>query len=116
MSALIRWCRPAPYLARAGVVLSGYACAPGGQPVTSAAVRLGLAGDRRLIDKTLHVYGDRMGTTVPQPFRRMPLVYERAWGDRANLENPVGVGAAGGATSVPSRPLNSRKFLRTDSV
>ena len=88
------------------VVLLGHAQA-GGRPVTDLQVsfRVGPVG------KTLLVVGDRfwvksagqMAATRPQPFLRMPIVYERAFGgwDRSHPDrarhtfeprNPVGVG------------------------
>jgi hypothetical protein len=88
----------APHLPGAGVILTGHACAPRGRAVPSLAVRLGLAGDRRLLDKTLHVYGDcPAGTRASaQPFTRMPLVWERAYGGPSVPENPAGVGPSNG--------------------
>jgi hypothetical protein len=88
------------------VVLLGHAQA-GGRPVTDLQVtfRVGPVG------KTLLVVGDRFwvkasgatAATRPQPFIRMPIVYERAFGgwDRSHPDparytfearNPVGVG------------------------
>jgi hypothetical protein len=81
----------APYLARCGVTLRGHAHAAG-QAVTSTAVRLAVFRDRAaLLDKTLHVFGDRAAGRAPQPFTRMPLGYERAFGGPQVEANPVGV-------------------------
>jgi uncharacterized protein YjbI with pentapeptide repeats len=72
----------APYLPSAGVVLTGHARAPHGQPARSLAVRLGVYRDAPLIDKTLHVFGERA-----QPFRKLRLGWDRAArGD----DNPAG--------------------------
>jgi hypothetical protein len=89
----------APHLPGAGVLLSGHACAPGGQPVTSMSVRLGVSRDRPLVDKVLHVFGSR-SAAAPQsiaPFQRMPIVYERAFGGPGVDENPAGTVGPGGA-------------------
>ena len=82
----------APYLARCDVIFTGHASAPGGQPVPAGSVRIGLAREgQRLLDKTLHVFGDRASADAPpDPFKRMPLVYERALGGPGE-PNPVGV-------------------------
>jgi hypothetical protein len=79
----------APYLTRCDVVFVGHAHAVGGAAATGA-VRLGLSRDgQRLLDKTLHVYGDRGPSGAPEPFTRMPIVYERAVG-RMGAPNPIG--------------------------
>ncbi|MFS8070901.1 MAG: DUF2169 domain-containing protein, partial [Byssovorax sp.] len=50
----------APYLPSAGVIVSGHACAPVGSASASMAVRLILfRAETTLLDKTLHVFGDR---------------------------------------------------------
>lgn len=89
------------------VLLNGYAYAPGGKPVPHVLATLSVGS----IKKTLAITGDRtwsrgvLGWKVnePQPFTKMPITYERAFGgkfpddatkrqlERAN-ENPVGVG------------------------
>jgi uncharacterized protein YjbI with pentapeptide repeats len=89
----------APYLPRAAVLLSGHACAPGGRPVPAMSVRLAMFRERGLLDKTLHVFGDRAAAAPasPRPFDRMPLVYEHAVSAE---DNPVGV--AQGAAVLPN--------------
>lgn len=82
----------APLLPNAGVLLSGHARAPGAKPVTAASVRLGVAAERPVIDKTLHVFGGSA------PFAEMPLIYERAFGGDGIEENPFGTGARPGST------------------
>jgi hypothetical protein len=92
------------------VLLLGHAYAPGGKPTTAVDVTMQVADVR----KTLRVTGDRpyqktaFGLTAgaAQPFSRMPLTYERAYGgaepnppknpDRPRFEerNPVGTGFA----------------------
>jgi hypothetical protein len=97
------------HLAKPGadVILNGHARAPRDQPVTQLDVVVSV-GERT---KLARVHGDRHWTqgsgpvhpSRPQPFVRMPLVYERAYGGRragtshagAPFEeprNPVGVG------------------------
>ena len=79
----------APYLIRCDVLFIGHAHASGG-PAAAGAVRLGVSRDgHRLLDKTIHVYGDRGPDGAPEPFTRMPIVYERAIG-RTGAPNPVG--------------------------
>src|SRR5829696_6530562 len=52
----------APFLRRCDVTFVGHAHAPGGRPAAAGAVRLALfRGARALLDKTLHVFGDREG-------------------------------------------------------
>jgi len=91
----------APYRPRADVVFTGEACAQ--RPVTSTAVRLAIFRERALLDKTLHVYGDRPAAAAPpRAFQRLPIVYERAFGGPSVDANPVGVGAAGPGGAQPS--------------
>lgn len=89
------------------VLVSGQAHAPHGRVATSVRVRLDL-GD---VHKELLVSGDRfwrraLGAPNPEPFLRMPIVYERAFGgvhaedgDPAKMElesrNWAGVGFRG---------------------
>ncbi len=90
----------APFLPCAGVILTGHACAPGAKPAPSRAVRLALYREHALLDKTLHVFGDRAAPGAPpQPFLRIPLGWERAFGGPGCHDNPAGVGFARG----PSR-------------
>lgn len=86
------------------VIVVGHACAPAGTAVTQldAGFRVGP------IQKVLRVFGDRtwgaFGSTAPQPFEKMPLVYERALGGIDlkskspekdwEWRNPVGTGFA----------------------
>ncbi|HEU4456418.1 MAG TPA: DUF2169 domain-containing protein [Longimicrobium sp.] len=100
------------------VLLVGTAYAPGGRAVTWMDVTL-TAGPLR---KTVRVFGDRAwrdgvsaAATAPEPFERMPLVWERAFGgvDRAGEElrgearNPVGAGfrAPDGEKPLDGLPL-----------
>ena len=86
------------------VVVVGHAYSPSGRPVTSSDVGFRVGSVR----KVLRVVGDRVwgavGRSGPEPFTRIPLVYERAFGgtdlksrhpDRSwEWRNPVGTGFA----------------------
>lgn len=87
------------------IVVLGDACAPEGKPVKQLDVDLKVGS----IGKSVRVYGDRQWrdgrVTGPEPFERMPLIYERAFGGtrlvddqvaEADTRNPVGTGFAGG--------------------
>jgi len=95
--------------ARTDVILHGHAYSPGGKPATQTDVRLKVA----TIDKALRVHGDRRwepgllrtALTRPEPFTRIPIMYERAFGgtDQSSKNpkrhaweprNPVGTGFA----------------------
>ncbi len=86
------------------VIVLGHAYAPGGRPVTQLDVGFKVGP----VQKVLRVFGDRkwngFGPSAPQPFLKMPIVYERAYGgmDRKSdhperdwdWRNPVGTGFA----------------------
>lgn len=93
-----------PYLPKAGVVLTGHACAVGGRPTTEMMVRLRLERDEPLIDKAVRVLGDRASSTRdrPAPFEKMPLLYERAWGGPRRADNPVGTGDEPTSCALPN--------------
>ncbi|MFO0551066.1 MAG: DUF2169 domain-containing protein [Polyangiaceae bacterium] len=84
-----------PYLPRAEVIFTGHAYAP--TPSPFVPVRLSVIGVRPLIDKTLHVFGERMWLddvqmTAPVPFTRVPIRYERAFrGPPGYEDNPIGM-------------------------
>jgi uncharacterized protein YjbI with pentapeptide repeats len=81
----------APFLPNAGVMLWGHAQAP--RPVPAVTVRLAVFRERAIVDKALHVFGDRASdASSPQPFQTMPLDYERAFGGPACADNPAGTG------------------------
>lgn len=92
----------APFKPRADVLLVGHAYAhgPGGAPVDSLVARVRV-GD---LTKAIRVTGDRRWTpsggrlvpSAPEPFHRMPLVFERA---PRSQDNPVGID--------PSTPVES---------
>jgi len=73
------------------VVLNGHAYAPGGEPVPQLDATLEVGPVR----KTVRVFGDRAWeggilrrfvATRPQPFTKMPLLYERAFGGSDQLD------------------------------
>lgn len=81
----------------AEVVLIGSAYAPDGEPAETVDVGLKVGP----VKKVLRVTGDRLrsseGTGQPHPFRKMPLVWERAFGGTlesgtCDVRNPVGIG------------------------
>ncbi len=104
LSSLEASAENAPYLPSAGVVLTGHAYAPGGTPTSAMSVRLAVYRDQAIIDKTLHVFGDRNAATAatPQPFVKMPLVWEKAFGGTGVEDNPVGLGAVFGIRALPN--------------
>jgi len=97
------------------IIVVGHAHAPGGRAVTEldAGFRVGP------VQKILRVYGDRQwgatGPTSPEPFTRMPIVYERAFGgvdSRStqperdwDLRNPVGCGFAVKKANLDGMPV-----------
>ncbi|APR77237.1 Hypothetical protein A7982_02584 [Minicystis rosea] len=103
-----------PYLPRAGVVLTGHAYGPGGVRVPAVSAHLAIVRDRVLVDKTIHVFGDRAAASpaTPAHFQRMPLRYERAFGGPGIDANPIGMGAVAGSAlpnlvdpEAPKRPI-----------
>jgi hypothetical protein len=102
------------------IIVLGHAYAPAGQPVTQMDVGFRLGA----VQKVLRVFGDRkwgtMGPSTPQPFVRMPLVYERAYGgvdQRSNhperdweWRNPVGVGFAVSRDNATGLPVPNIEY------
>ncbi len=83
----------APFRPRCDVTLQGHAHAPPGQPVPTLVARLALVRGSPVLDKRVHVVGDRGAGGLPQPFQRMMLDYEHAFGGKSHKQNPVGRGA-----------------------
>ncbi len=102
------------------IVLNGHAHAPSGRQALRVDVRLRVAS----VDKTLRVFGDRIWKRTlfglspgePQPFEKLPITYERAFGGRDpgptnaphgawDQRNPVGVGFALHRDHLIGRPL-----------
>lgn len=109
LSSLIDECDLVHTKVRTDVLVYGSAYSLGGRPATSVNVRLKLAN----IDKTLRLQGDRRwqrgilgdGLSSPEPFKQIPIVYERAFGGTDQKardpkehqwepRNPVGTGFA----------------------
>jgi hypothetical protein len=102
------------------IVVVGHAYAPGGNPISELEVgfRVGT------VNKRLLVRGDRTwgvtGPSNPEPFVKMPLVYERAFGgaDRESdhperdweWRNPVGTGFAVRKAHLADRPLPNVEY------
>jgi len=102
------------------VLLVGHAYSPGGRPTAQMDVSLSVGP----VEKVVRVFGDRTwkgngvgySTTWPEPFERIPLVWERAYGGtevvkgqptRAEARNPVGAGfrARDGERPIAGMPL-----------
>ena len=105
----------APHKRHADLVLNATAWAPRGRSVTQISVEL----STRTRTKRLLVTGDRrwvtglggMRSTPPEPFVKMPLIYERAFGGTqaasgaVDIRNPVGVGYSASSRDVDGRSL-----------
>lgn len=97
------------------VIVVGHAYAPPGTTVTSVDVGFRVGP----VHKVLRVFGNRrwktLGMSTPEPFEKMPLVYERAYGgidpvSRAperdwDWRNPVGTGFATNGSHVTGLAL-----------
>lgn len=104
------------------VIVNGTAYAPGGKPVQEMLVGLRIGS----IQKVLRVVGDRsitMGNiSAPDPFVRMNIVYERAFGGAkpdgsAYVKNPVGVGFQNALSSDSSvRSQTPNIYYPTDDI
>ena len=80
-----------PFKARAEVLVTGSAFAPGGRPVRSLLARVAVAE----LDKVITVHGDRHfapdgSLSDATPFAKMPLSWDRAAGG-PDTANPAGV-------------------------
>ena len=88
----------------ADVILNGHAYAPEGQTVGVIDTYLAIGN----VSKTLRVFGDRLwihgGQSEPQPFEKMPLVYENAYGGlhHYQADKPIGPDSA---LAVAENPL-----------
>jgi hypothetical protein len=94
---------------RCDVILNGCAYAPGGRPAERVPVGIKIGNWTKLIEvvgnREWRAVGPLFTSTAPEPFLKMPITYDRAWGgiDRLNpeealpgayLRNPVGTGWA----------------------
>jgi hypothetical protein len=90
----------APQLHRVDVLLAGHACAPPG--ASQAIVRLSLSQKHgSVLDKSLLVVGD-LEDGQPQPFERVRLGWEHAYGGIGNADNPLGTGFGSATTKAPN--------------
>jgi hypothetical protein len=107
------------YKVRADVVALGHAYAPPGG-ARSMEVRFAFGASHNAFDRRLLVFGERTWAraalgekpTEPEPFQRMPLVWERAFGGPKVDENPVGVGAPDPMHIGPRRLPNVEDVAR----
>lgn len=97
------------------VIVVGHAWAPPGTRVTQLDVGFQLGSLKKLLRVVGNRRWGRLGPTAPEPFEKMPLVYERAYGgvDRRSKtpetdwewRNPVGTGFATSATNADGLAL-----------
>lgn len=108
------------------ILLHGSAWAPGGRPVAQLDVGLAVGEWRKVLRvfgaRTWERYSNGPRLSAPEPFARMPITYENAFGGKApedgheERRNPVGRGFARSAESLigqsapniehPSTPLS----------
>lgn len=107
------------------ILVEGHAYAPRGEPATEVDVVLKAAN----IEKKLRVTGDRLwqesfvGVTLssPQPFAKMPLIYERAFGGTDQVSedpkyhdweprNPIGCGFATKTEHLMEKPAPNIEY------
>ncbi len=95
-----------PELRRPEVYLTGSAITPNREPSRALAVRLVVWKNHSVLDKTLHVLGERREAhKQPASFTSLPLLWERALSGR-NGTNPVGVKDRPAGIIDPRRPLD----------
>ncbi|MFO0552673.1 MAG: DUF2169 domain-containing protein [Polyangiaceae bacterium] len=103
---------------RADVLLVGHAVAPSpGARTAQVRFRFGERGTSRAFERALTVVGDRIWQRgvpgEPQPFERIPLVWERAFGGGPDFgDNPVGTGRYG---SPPPNLEDPNRLLRSQN-
>ncbi len=102
------------------IILNGHAYAPNGKPAFEIDATMQVAG----VTKTVRAIGDRiweksvagLKTSHPQPFMKLPIVYERAYGGIDELSvggpnpaferrNPVGIGYAKNPDRLVGKPV-----------
>jgi uncharacterized protein YjbI with pentapeptide repeats len=91
----------APHKPAGDLLVNADACTRGAAPVRGVRVAVELDDYR----KELAVFGDRAwraslggaAASEPQPFTRMPISYERAFGGPGYAANPTGIGHGSGA-------------------
>ncbi|MCA9624989.1 MAG: DUF2169 domain-containing protein [Myxococcales bacterium] len=91
----------APQLYQADVLMTGHAYPEQGAP--QSRVRLAVEGHGGwLVNKMVTVYGDRDEQGMPQPFERMRLGWEKAYGGIGHADNPLGTGFGSTTTRPPN--------------
>jgi hypothetical protein len=117
-----------PFKPRCDVLLNGSACAPQGRPARQVPVGLRVG----TMSKAFNVVGDRywmdtlpmISHSEPEPFVRMPITYDRAFGgvdvnpqqpdkSRSYAANPVGVGYH---PVTPGELLEGKKLPNTEEL
>jgi len=103
------------------LIVHGHAYAPGGRPVTTLDVGFRVGP----IQKLLKVTGDRTwqggAITAPEPFTRMPMTYERAFGGvdartrktaspQWDVRNPAGTGYVASGTPIDGTRLPNIEY------
>jgi len=90
------------------VLIQGEACAPAGEKVRQQVVdvRVGTIAKRLVVfgDRHWHWRSDGVTFTQPEPFTRMPIGWDRAFGGAGTVANPVGVGADAAEALRQGRP------------
>ena len=103
------------------IIVVGHAYAPNGRPVTELDVGFRVGP----VQKVLHISGDRrwgaFGPSSPEPFTKMPLVYERAFGGMDtksphperdwDWRNPAGTGFAIAGDNLLGQLLPNIEYL-----
>ncbi|MBK8256851.1 MAG: DUF2169 domain-containing protein [Polyangiaceae bacterium] len=87
---------------KADILLTGHAYPPGGSS-TASQVRFRFGHKKNSFDRRAAVFGERhwqkagvrLSPGETKPFKKIPLLYERAFGGPGFDDNPVGLGHAG---------------------
>jgi hypothetical protein len=91
----------APQLYQVDVLMVGHA-----HPETMASqTRARLAMERRgtwIVNKLVTVFGDRDEAGTPQPFDKLRISWERAYGGIGHPDNPLGTGYGSSTTAAPN--------------
>jgi hypothetical protein len=95
-SSLVDDCDFALKKAKSDVLLKGHAHAVNGEPTIAVEARIRIGGwEKRIVVTGNRRWNDHFAgasLTDPEPFVKMPLVYERAFGGAGFDANPIGVG------------------------
>ncbi len=117
-AGLIKASEQAPTRPKADVLLMGSAYAPRGEPVAGVRtlLRVTRSSGEVVVNKEIDVVGDRIwladGTrSAIEPFTKMPLGWDRAFGGPGDAWNPAGRGRRGNELpnlEVPDEPVATR--------